>query len=181
MNYSFPVSHSACPEKIREFEDRRAAKKKNNRKSRPKKSEKNTSVAEIDLKLQHLLLNIELGSKSRHIASREVISDKTTIATEDNFINQDPLVNLDSECNADSKAAMLCLQTGATAPKHEVIDLLSPSPQVHIRNVSRFTLMNSQHISVIDLSDSETERSPEHARKAKDLRQFLASIRDDIN
>ena len=172
---------SACPEKIKEFDDRKAIEKKNHRKSRPKKAEKSCSVAEIDLKLQDLLLDIELGSKSSSIASREVISDKMTIATEVNFINQDPLVILESEGNADCKAAMLCLQTGATAPKHEVIDLLSPSPQVHCQNVSRFTQMNGQNISLIDLSDSETERSPEHARKARELRLFLASIRDDIH
>ncbi|XWS37824.1 hypothetical protein CRYUN_Cryun19dG0078400 [Craigia yunnanensis] len=174
---SADLIESACPEKIKEFDDRRAKEKKNHRKSRPKKSEKNCSVAEIDLKLQDLLLDIELGSKFSSIASREVISDKITIATEVNFINQDPLVILESGGNADCKAAMLRLQTGATAPKHEVIDLLSPSPQVHSQNVSRFT----QHISVIDLSDTETERSPEHARKARELRLFLARIRDDIH
>ncbi|XVF53625.1 hypothetical protein PTKIN_Ptkin05aG0113500 [Pterospermum kingtungense] len=177
---SADLIESACPEKIREFDDRRAVEKKNNRRSRPKKSEKDSSVAEIDLKLQDLLLDIELGSKSGHMASREVISDKTTIATEDNFFNQNPPVILESEGKSDSKAAMLCPQTGATAPEHEVIDLLSPSPQVHFRNVSRVTQMNSQDISVIDLSDSETERSPEHARKARELRLFLARIRDDV-
>ncbi|XWS50538.1 hypothetical protein CRYUN_Cryun12cG0095500 [Craigia yunnanensis] len=131
---SADLLESACPEKIKEFDDRKALEKKNHRKSRSKKSEKPFSVAEIDLKLQDLLLDIELGSKSSPIASREVISDKMTIATE-----------------------------------------------VHSQNVSRSTQMNGQHISVIDLSDSETERSPEHARKARELRLFLASIRDDIH
>ncbi|XP_022764851.1 flap endonuclease GEN-like 2 isoform X2 [Durio zibethinus] len=178
---SADLIESACPEKIREFDDRRALEKKNHRKSRPKKSEKNCSVAEIDLKLQDLLLDIELGCKSSPIASRKVISDKMTIATEVNFINQDPPVILESEGNADSEAAMSCIQIGATALKHEVIDLSSPSPQVHSQNISRFTQMNGQDISVIDLSDSEAERSPEHARKARELRLFLASIRDDIH
>ncbi|XVF12479.1 hypothetical protein REPUB_Repub08aG0122000 [Reevesia pubescens] len=213
---SADLIESACPEKIREFDDRRALEKKNQRKSRPKKSEKNCSVAEIDLKLQDLLLDIELGSTSSPLASREVISDKMIIATEVNFSNQDSPVILESEGKAatlclqtgatapkheiidllspfpqvhpqnvildsEGKAATLCLQTGATAPKHEIIDLLSPSPQVHPQNVSRCTQMNGQQISVIDLCDSETERSPEHARKARELRQFLASIRDHIH
>ncbi|GMI75517.1 hypothetical protein like AT3G48900 [Hibiscus trionum] len=169
---------SACPEKIKEFDDRRALEKKNQRKPRRKKSEKECSVAEIDQKLQDLLLDIELGSKSSLMASREIISDKMT-TTEINFINRDPPVILDSEGDADSRAAVLCRETGATVPKPEVIDLLSPSPLVPSRNVSRCAQMNDQHISIIDLSDSETEKSPEHARKARDLRLFLASIRDD--
>ena len=107
-------------------------------------------MAELDLILQDLLLDVDSGSKSSHIASREVISDKMTIATEVNIINQDPPVILESEGNADCKAAMLCLQAGATAPKHEFIDLLSPSPQVHPQNVSRCTQLNGQYISIID-------------------------------
>ncbi|XP_021274220.1 flap endonuclease GEN-like 2 isoform X2 [Herrania umbratica] len=167
---------SACPEKITEFVDRRALEKKHHRKSRPKKSEQKCSVAEIDLKLQDLLLDIELGSKSIPIASREVISGKRTMATEGHSINLDPEVILESEGNADCKAATLCPQTGMTAPKHEVIDLLSPPPLVQSQNVPRST-----DISVIDLSDSETERSAEHVKKARELRLFLASIRDDIH
>ncbi|KAK8656031.1 hypothetical protein V6N13_108590 [Hibiscus sabdariffa] len=172
---------SACPEKIKEFDDRGALEKKNHRKSRLKKSGKECSVAEIDQKLQDLLLDIELGSKSSSMASREIISDKMTTATEINFINLHPPVFSDSEGNADSRAVILCWETGVTVPKHEVIDLLSPSPLVHSRNVSRRAQMNNQHISIIDLSDSETEKSPEHARKARELRLFLASIGDDFH
>ncbi|XP_039029008.1 single-strand DNA endonuclease 1-like [Hibiscus syriacus] len=70
---SADLVESACPEKIKEFDDRRALKKKNQRKSRSKKSGKECSVAEIDRKLQNLLLDIELGSKSSPMASREII------------------------------------------------------------------------------------------------------------
>ncbi|KAK8335383.1 hypothetical protein V6Z12_A09G050600 [Gossypium hirsutum] len=168
---------SACPEKIKEFDDKRALEKKNQRKSRPKKSGKQCSLTEIDQKLQHLLLDIELGSESSPMASREVISDQMPTATEVNFMNRDPPIILDSDC----RATMLCQETDITAPKHEVIDLLSPSPQVQSRVVSRCTQMNDQHITIIDLSESENERSPEHVRKARELRLFLASIRDDFN
>ncbi|KAG4128804.1 hypothetical protein ERO13_D09G042000v2 [Gossypium hirsutum] len=168
---------SACPEKIKEFDDKRALEKKNQRKSRPTKSGKQCSLTEIDQKLQHLLLDIELGSESSPMASREVISDQMPTATEVNFMNRDPPIILDSYC----RATMLCQETDITAPKHEVIDLLSPSPQVQSRVVSRCTQMNDQHITIIDLSESETERSPEHVRKARELRLFLASIRDDFN
>ncbi|OMO97893.1 XPG/Rad2 endonuclease [Corchorus olitorius] len=169
---------SACPEKIKEFEDRRALEKKNQRKPRPKKSEQKCSMAEIDLKLKDLLLDTELGSKSVTIASREVISGKMITATEGNSVYHGLDVILESECKDDHKNAALSPQTSTIAPKHEVVDLLSPSPQVLSQNVSRYTKMNGQNISVIDLSDSETERSPEHAKKARELRLFLASIRD---
>ncbi|KAE8678294.1 hypothetical protein F3Y22_tig00111427pilonHSYRG00364 [Hibiscus syriacus] len=160
---SADLVESACPEKIKEFDDRRALKKKNQRKSRSKKSGKECSVAEIDRKLQNLLLDIELGSKSKG--------------------------------NADSRAAILCWKTGANVPKHEVIDLLSPRKlqglllDIELRSKSspmasrevitdKMTTaadqqMNDQQISIIDLSDSETEKSPEHARKARELRLFM--------
>ncbi|KAA3455839.1 flap endonuclease GEN-like 2 [Gossypium australe] len=168
---------SACPEKIKEFDDKRALEKKNQIKSRPKKSGKQCSLTEIDQKLQHLLLDIELGSESSPMASREVISDQTPTATEVNFMNRDPPIISDSDC----RATMLCQETDITAPKHEVIDLLSPSPQVQSRVVSRCTQMNDQHITIIDLSESKNKRSPKHVRKARVLRPFLASIRDDFN
>ncbi|XP_021730106.1 flap endonuclease GEN-like 2 [Chenopodium quinoa] len=60
---------SACPEKIAEFEERKAqTKKQNRRKVRPKKSDDTASMAKVDAKLQSLLLDIEskdnAGSKS---------------------------------------------------------------------------------------------------------------------
>ncbi|TYH01345.1 hypothetical protein ES288_A09G051300v1 [Gossypium darwinii] len=174
----YRIKSSVVPsDLIKEFDDKRALEKKNQRKSRPKKSGKQCSLTEIDQKLQHLLLDIELGSESSPMASREVISDQMPTATEVNFMNRDPPIILDSDC----RAMMLCQETDITAPKHEVIDLLSPSPQVQSRVVSRCTQMNDQHITIIDLSESENERSPEHVRKARELRLFLASIRDDFN
>ncbi|KAE9464882.1 hypothetical protein C3L33_03202, partial [Rhododendron williamsianum] len=55
------LSFFACPEKILEFEERRAqGKKQNHRKPKPKKSENRAPLKEIDLKLQNLLLDMNL-------------------------------------------------------------------------------------------------------------------------
>ncbi|XP_062152570.1 single-strand DNA endonuclease 1 isoform X2 [Alnus glutinosa] len=167
---------SACPEKIVEFERKAEEKKQNHRKARQKKSEKGSSVAEIDLKLQRLLLDIELGSSSVHDPSFSsvLISGNCTAATEVDLTNQDML--LDPKCSANCNGDMSCYQVG----KSEVIDLLSPPPTRQHHTVSKFPQSNCQDIDVIDLSESETDVSPEHERKARELRLFLASIRDDV-
>ncbi|KAK2653826.1 hypothetical protein Ddye_013682 [Dipteronia dyeriana] len=89
----------------------------------------------------------------------------------------DPLLDSESERNANGNAALPCHPNGVTVAQSEIIDLSSPSPMCN-RNVSRNVEMNYQHSNVLNLSDSETERSPEHEKKARDLRLFLASIRD---
>lgn len=167
---------SACPEKIVEFEEKRAEEKKqNHRKARGKKSEKGSSVAEIDLKLQRLLLDIELGSSSIHDPSFSsmLISGNCSAATEVDLTNQDMF--LDPKSSANCNDDLSCYQVG----KSEVIDLLSPPPPRQHHTVSKFPQSYCQDIDVIDLSESETDMSPEHERKARELRLFLASIRDD--
>lgn len=69
--------------------------------------------------------------------------------------------------------------TGSRAATTEVIDLLSPSPSVPSRMVSNCQRASVDCIEMIDLSESEIEASPEHAKKARELRLFLASIRQD--
>ncbi|KAJ0845288.1 putative spleen exonuclease [Helianthus annuus] len=55
----------------------------------------------------------------------------------------------------------------------QVVDLVSPfSVACPSKNLD---------VNVIDLSESETEVSPEHAKKARELRLFVAKIRDDIS
>ena len=170
---------SACPEKIVEFEEETAERKKqNHRKTRPNKSEKGSSVTEIDLKLQRLLLDIELESSSVHNASfssNVEISESYTAAPEVDLTNQD--LWLDPKSSDD----ISCNEVGPSTAKSEVIDLLSPSPPRQSRIVSKFPKSNGQCIDVIDLSESETDVSPEHERKARELRLFLASIRDEIS
>ncbi|KAG8638417.1 hypothetical protein MANES_14G026700v8 [Manihot esculenta] len=178
----------ACPEKIVEFEEKRAlGKKQNHRKPRTKKSENRSSstVAEVDLRLQTLLLDIESGSNDGFkfsYPSTAVTSEdnKTATATAVQSENQDPLfaeIQGDNYCNA----ALPCDIDTGLAKKHEIIDLLSPSPPVITRKLSSCNVISDQRNLVIDLSESETEMSPEHVRKSRELRLFLASIRDDIS
>lgn len=166
---------SACPEKIVDFENTRAQAK-------PKKSKPRSSAAEIDQKLKALLLDIESKSSTNHNAS---FSSRATVTLEDgtaaakaDFTRQHQLLDEESEINTDGNSIMTRHPTGSTVTKNEIIDLVSPSP-VQSRNVSRTRDMNCQLINAIELSDSETESSPEHERKARELKLFIASIRDD--
>ncbi|CAI8593672.1 unnamed protein product [Vicia faba] len=75
---------SACPEKILEFEEKKLLRKKQNvQKRRPKKKETTPSLAELDLKLQSLLLDNNLEDNTDHNAgdasdSIERILEETT-------------------------------------------------------------------------------------------------------
>lgn len=67
---SLLIIYIACREKILEFEERKAQRKKQNiQKRKPKKKETNSSVAELDLKLQNLLLDINLRDEANFNAS----------------------------------------------------------------------------------------------------------------
>ncbi|KAM7266590.1 hypothetical protein ACFE04_004487 [Oxalis oulophora] len=166
----------ACPEIITEFKERKALpKKRNNGKTKPKKSENKSSVAEIDEKLQALMLEIEQGDnivRNAPIYSTTVASENKTVTTNVKQRSQDHFV---SSCSMTVTA-----KSGSWVTKNEVIDLLSPSPKPRRPIISNCKKMSNQQISVIDLSDSEAESSPEHLRKAGELRSFLASIRDDL-
>lgn len=170
-----------------EFEERKAQKKKQNRppKARKKKPVNVSSVADIDWKLENLLLDVECGSNSVRggLASRAVISENGIAAIEVNGTFRDPVLGgIDLTSYTDFCDAKSCHEVGASAAaQHEVIDLLSPSPQVRHPTLSKHQNRNEEQcrIDVVDLSDSETDVSPEHERKAKELRSFLISIKDD--
>lgn len=160
------MSYSACPEMIIEFEEQRAqGKKQNKRKTKTKKSD--TAVAELDRRLQTLLLEIESESTAVHSLSRApIVSGNSNSATgfdgtQKKILDIEPTI-VDHAC---------------TTERIEVINLLSPSPAMHTRSVSKFQHGHSQNIDIIDLSDSETDQSPEHERKARELRSFLATLR----
>ncbi|KAK9143435.1 hypothetical protein Syun_012835 [Stephania yunnanensis] len=61
----------------------------------------------------------------------------------------------------------------------EVIDLLSPSPSIRSCKVFDLEKTIGKRIEVVDLCESETEASPEHARKMRELRTFIANIKGD--
>ncbi|XP_058205872.1 single-strand DNA endonuclease 1 isoform X1 [Rhododendron vialii] len=174
---------SACPEKILEFEERRAqGKKQNHRKPKPKKSENRAPLKEIDLKLQNLLLDIELESNARQKASLTMEAKSTNgnaVIEVDQMKQNLLLLPTELEGKVERNNVSGRYPTGSHAATTEVIDLLSPSPSVPSRMVSKCQRASVDCIEMIDLSESEIEASPEHAKKARELRLFLASIRQD--
>lgn len=196
---------SACPEKIVEFEERRRIPPVTSKRPKPK-----SSVAEINQKLQALMLEIESESSTVNYSSfpsRGKMLENSNHATK---LHADMENNLKGNATVESQGC-------STVAKNEIIDLLSPSPvcghnvvsrsqeledQVTMpcypavagdgiidllspspacsRNVSRVQeTYDNETTKMIELSDSETEKSPEHHRKARELRLFLASIKDN--
>ncbi|PSS33088.1 Flap endonuclease GEN-like [Actinidia chinensis var. chinensis] len=194
---------SACPEKILEFEERRGhGKKPNHRKPRLKKSENRA----IDLKLQNLLLDIELQSSTSQKASLSMEATLMNIngVTQIDRMNQNLLPSAEPVGNIEKNPTSDCYTINPSVAAMEVIDLLSPSPPARSRMVSKCQQANVECIEMIELSESETEASPEHTRKveciemselreseteaspehtrkARELRSFLASIREDLS
>ncbi|GFP82202.1 flap endonuclease gen-like 2 [Phtheirospermum japonicum] len=165
---------SGCPEKIVEFQQRKAEKKKPTHRSKPRKVDKgdNTKDIDIDRKLQELLLDIERDSGTM---------------TNNNNNNNNVHVGMDykktplnSESESKNRGSSSSFghssSSGSTSVGTDIIDLTSPPPRVHAREVSKCQV--ARCADVIDLSDTENDVSPEHARKARELRLFLANIRD---
>ncbi|CAO2838872.1 unnamed protein product [Amaranthus hypochondriacus] len=259
----------ACPEKIVEFEERKAQLKiQKRRKPKAKKSNDTASMANVDTKLQNLLLDIESENTAKHENCKPNKSEDVAPISNDDSRLGNPLI--DAECdlntrhkptscansyasrsnididltipgtfdqeydsNINSKPTVTyhitsmsrperlfldidfvddlrdnpASRSGSSAPGNnieidltvsepnsnklildypsylptnmetDVIDLSSPSPVPSTRYVSKCQGNNGGQINVIDLSDSDMEISPEHDRKARELRVFLASIR----
>ncbi|KAA0033634.1 flap endonuclease GEN-like 2 isoform X1 [Cucumis melo var. makuwa] len=167
---SADLLQSACPEMIVEFEEKRAEGKKQNKgKTKTKKSA--AAMAEIDKRLQTLLLEIESESRAVHNISHLPIDSKTS-GTGVHELNQEVFLNIEPIIVDHARSC--------STKRIEVIDLLSPSPAIHTRRVSKFQQKTSQKIDVIDLSDTEIDQSPEHERKARELRSFIASLKEGI-
>ncbi|KHN31502.1 Flap endonuclease GEN-like 2 [Glycine soja] len=174
---------SACREKILEFEERKAQRKKQNiQKRKPKKKETNSSVAELDLKLQNLLLDINLRDEANFNASDSSgrISRITTDMAEAD-LNTTDLLPLSHDIEHTGLIQNSSSEVVSSIDKNEIIDLLSPSPPKKSNLSSKCQQSSDQHIEVINLSDSENDMSVEHKQKAKELRLFLASIRNEIH
>ncbi|MED6211342.1 hypothetical protein PIB30_072809 [Stylosanthes scabra] len=171
---------SACPEKILEFEEKKAQKKKQNiQKRRPKKKESTSSVAELDENLQNLLLDINLGDKANCNGDSFGFSTAmaaTDVSTSDishrSDKDREPLRNISNNVAVSSSISI------SSVHKVEVIDLLSPSPAPKKSHEQR---SSKQNVEVINLIDLENDMSPEHKEKAKDLRLFLAGIRNEMH
>lgn len=178
---------SVCPEKIREFEESIAQKKKQrNQKPRQRKPKSGSSVAEIDLKLQNLLLDINLGGNSNpnisHPPPRAItVPENRSPPIEIDISDCRPLPGKDFDTRADSVAPLSGSPVAPRTSGIEFIDLLSPSPAICTRPVSESREVRQQPIEVVDLSESDNDASPEHVRKARELRLFIAGIRNDTD
>ncbi|KAL6545181.1 hypothetical protein OROHE_009846 [Orobanche hederae] len=164
---------SACPEKILEFQERKAQKKKPTHRSRPKKV---AEMKDVDKKLQELLLDIERDNNAVINNNVHVNMDYQRIRHLNSESETDTVEGEGSENRGSSSyvgySSIGSRSTGTT----DIIDLTSPPPRVDMREVSKHQV--TRCMDVIELSDTEYDASPEHARKARELRLFIANIRD---
>ncbi|CAI0403402.1 unnamed protein product [Linum tenue] len=178
---------NACPEKIVEFEENKAiAKKQNQRKARTKKPQKGHAAAELDSKLQNLLLEIDSGNGSSCTPHEDAKKCDEMVGNSEAWHDEEAgsescdmsISPLQSDKTTTEFMLISPLQSNSTTT--EFIDLLTPAPLPSSRVFPTCQNENAEPIviPVIDLSDSETERSPEHLRRARDLRLFIASIKD---
>nr|XP_043626729.1 single-strand DNA endonuclease 1 [Erigeron canadensis] len=223
---------SACLEKIVEFEENLAEKKKPKpRKPRLKKTDNNKSVDKVDLKLQELLLEIE-GTRSHsqnyglhdtplvktrpnneeiyQLIDEPLVSTRPNIEenyqlldgpldvplfTQINHIEKnyqlldEPMGNMRSDhekvkmtekpadsCDIEPKIVNLSTpltMKGNRIVDTEIVDLLSPL------SLDCLSKHHQNDADVIDLSESDMDVSPEHAKKAKELRLFVAKIKGE--
>ncbi|KAJ8536760.1 hypothetical protein K7X08_035161 [Anisodus acutangulus] len=147
----------ACPERILEFQERRAqGKKRNTNRSGPRKLEKTPLVSEDDESITQIQL-VDPGMQSRDMWNSNSIkkggfTSRSAICQESDIL--------------------------PASSKEEVIDLTSPPPLRHASGNSKHREDNIQRIDVIELSDSENDMfSPEHIRRARELRMFIAGIK----
>jgi flap endonuclease GEN len=146
-------------------------------------------LAELDLTLQNLLLDNNLEDETNDnvsesdssgrilgeitaMAESDLNTENLMLSRDDDIENNDWIRNISNVTNNEGVSSM---------DKNVVIDLLSPTPIKPSNNSSKFHRSSDQNIEVINLSDSENEVSPEHKEKAKELRLFLASIRNEIH
>lgn len=187
LSFLFSIFHSsssACPEKILEFKEKIALRKKQKcHKPRQRKLKSESSLAELDLKLQQLFLEInsESGSnpQTNPLSSRAVTSENGRVAIDVDLLDDGSLFDQELDIERGCNASMPSSSANTSAAEKEVIDLLSPSPAIRHPTVTKCKHFGYQHIDVIDLSESDAEVSPEHEKKARELRQFIANVRDD--
>lgn len=113
--------------------------------------------------LDEALINTRSNSREGKLKLTENTTTTSCGAAETEVVNlSTPLVDKKSK--------------GKDETEMEIIDLLSPLSVVCSRKHGGG---GGGGVDVVELSESETEVSPEHARKARELRLFVASIRND--
>lgn len=164
-----------------EFQEGRAqGKKRNQCIQRPKKLGNVPSAKEIDLKLQKLLLDIENENKIVEVArlSRGPMLEKGNASTIADLTRQELHLKGELDSETERITALGCNPALPSSSETEVIDLTSPLP-IRDGSISKHGGGNVECVDIIDLSESENESSPDHVRKARELRLFIASIKDD--
>ncbi|CAA0836599.1 Flap endonuclease GEN-like 2 [Striga hermonthica] len=163
---------SACPEKIMEFHERKAHKQKpTKKKSRAVKVDMKSDTVDVHRKLQELLLDIERDRCTMNNGASCLVGLD---------YQQSAIMSLNysesrGKCPLSSSSSSRSRSIGK-----DIIDLISPPPkQIIARGVSSFR--EKEFSDVIELSDTDNDVSPEHMRKAKELRMFIAKIRDEIS
>ncbi|KAL6533140.1 hypothetical protein OROMI_027252 [Orobanche minor] len=164
---------SACPEKILEFQERKAQKKKPTHRSRPKKV---AEMKDVDKKLQELLLDIERDNNAVINNNVHVNMDYQRIRHLNSESETDTMEGEGSENRGSSSSVGYSSIGSRSTGTTDIIDLTSPPPRVDMREVSKRQV--TRCMDVIELSDTEYDASPEHARKVRELRLFIANIRD---
>lgn len=159
-----------------EFEQKRDQEKKpNSRRSRPKKVETRADMKEIDQKLEKLLLEIEQKNTPMHnaVSLGGSVLEETCTGTK----SKSNSGRIQERNNGESSMSGF-YSTASSDSTAEIIDLTSPAPPVRAIGVS--PCQDMKCTDVIELSESENDMSPEHTVKARELRLFISSIRDEI-
>lgn len=145
-------------------------------------------LGQIDQKLQDLLLEVDRESSAADGATvlfGSASEDDESIAQ----IHIDSSIQTHSTWNSYSvkkgfaSGSPICQEDDIlpALSKAEVIDLTSPPPVRHASGKSKHQDDNVECINVVELSDSENDMfSPEHIRRARELRMFIAGIKDNL-
>ncbi|KAI3899461.1 hypothetical protein MKW92_026032 [Papaver armeniacum] len=124
---------------------------------RPAAEERNT-VPEVDLNLQALSLGIEAERRpiSTVFSRRPPVEERNAVPEVDFKLQA---LSLDIEAERRPVSTVVCRRLAVEQRNvvPEVIDLLSPSPAVRVRQVSKYKQTFGSQIDVIDLCDSETD------------------------
>lgn len=165
-----------------DYENNLALRKKQiSRKPRQSKPEHGPVSPELDEKLQQLLLEIDSGSAS-NIRTTCLSADSAAHGNQGSAMSTLLYKEGSSVGREAYGGAIACNRVGPSAAE-ELIDLSSPLPSLEVRPsaIRKCSQLDSRRDclqDVIILSDSDMEMSPEHAKKARELRLFIAGLKE---
>ncbi|KAI0509987.1 hypothetical protein KFK09_010587 [Dendrobium nobile] len=120
-------------------------------------------------------------AKKRNTRKQIPKKDSNVDVNKVDFQLQGLLLDIESQSNSLPRPSQCCPAPYLHEMGIEIIDLSSPSPPLRASKHARSIEVTNQQINMIDLCETDTEvLSPEHARKARELRLFIESIREDL-